>query len=78
MTGVETDALIVPKVQTRKKLVPPDGGWGWMVLLGTGMSNVSKIFLYCILCVHCTVIILSSILKENSLNTKTFTLQELS
>lgn len=46
MTGVESDALIVPKVQTRKKLVPPDGGWGWMVLLGTGMSNVSKIFLY--------------------------------
>ncbi|XP_026319790.1 monocarboxylate transporter 9-like [Hyposmocoma kahamanoa] len=40
MTRVETDALIAPKVQTRKKLVPPDGGWGWMVLLGTGMSNI--------------------------------------
>lgn len=36
---------LVPKPRTQKvtKLVPPDGGWGWMVLIGTAMSNVSTI-----------------------------------
>lgn len=45
MTRIEANASIAPKVQTRKKLVPPDGGWGWMVLVGTGLSNVSEVFL---------------------------------
>lgn len=30
------------KTEKRIKLVPPDGGWGWMVLLGTALSNVSR------------------------------------
>lgn len=44
MSTGETNALVVRKVQIRKKLVPPDGGWGWMVLLGTALTNVSKTF----------------------------------
>ncbi|XP_041975560.1 monocarboxylate transporter 9-like [Aricia agestis] len=28
------------KTEKRIKLVPPDGGWGWMVLIGTGISNI--------------------------------------
>lgn len=33
--------VLPPRTEKRIKLVPPDGGWGWMVLLGTGLSNVS-------------------------------------
>lgn len=29
-----------PKVEVPKVLVPPDGGWGWMVLLGTMIMNI--------------------------------------
>lgn len=32
--------LAVRKVQKKITLVPPDGGWGWMVLIGTAISNV--------------------------------------
>lgn len=41
-TKMTTEKLLVPsKVQKVTKLVPPDGGWGWMVLIGTALSNVS-------------------------------------
>ncbi|GBP79711.1 Monocarboxylate transporter 9 [Eumeta japonica] len=39
--GVEKDALTAQKpVQNRVKLVPPDGGWGWFILIGTALSNI--------------------------------------
>ncbi|CAK1544647.1 unnamed protein product [Leptosia nina] len=28
-----------PKIERRVKLIPPDGGWGWMVLFGTALTN---------------------------------------
>ncbi|CAH2102657.1 unnamed protein product [Euphydryas editha] len=31
---------LLPKTEKRIKLVPPDGGWGWVILLGTGISNI--------------------------------------
>lgn len=46
----EKNALVAsPKTQKVIKLVPPDGGWGWMVLFGTALSNVSKL---CVLCIE--------------------------
>lgn len=35
-----------PKTKDEEKkaeieLVPPDGGWGWMILIGTSLTNVS-------------------------------------
>ena len=40
--ATEKNALVAtPRTRKVIKLVPPDGGWGWMVLIGTAMSNVS-------------------------------------
>lgn len=33
--------VLQPTMEKRIKLVPPDGGWGWMVLLGIALTNVS-------------------------------------
>ncbi|KAG7294952.1 hypothetical protein JYU34_003743 [Plutella xylostella] len=40
MTSGKGPMLPQVKTQKRVKLIPPDGGWGWMVLLGTATSNV--------------------------------------
>ncbi|XP_038208362.1 monocarboxylate transporter 12-B-like [Zerene cesonia] len=36
----EKQVLVLPRTVKRIKLVPPDGGWGWIILLGIGVSNV--------------------------------------
>ncbi|XP_028156210.1 monocarboxylate transporter 9-like [Ostrinia furnacalis] len=36
----EKIALVSNRVQKVTKLVPPDGEWGWMVLIGTALSNI--------------------------------------
>lgn len=41
MTAEKNGLAMTPRTQKQVKLVPPDGGWGWMVLIGTALSNVS-------------------------------------
>lgn len=32
------------KVRRDGDFIPPDGGWGWMIVIAAGISNVSVIF----------------------------------
>lgn len=42
MTAAEKSLLDTqPKTKKVIKYIPPDGGWGWMVIAGTAASNVS-------------------------------------
>ncbi|XP_045493980.1 monocarboxylate transporter 12-B-like [Colias croceus] len=36
----EKQVLVLPRTVKRIKLVPPDGDWGWVILIGIGVSNV--------------------------------------
>lgn len=29
----------------KPKKIPPDGGWGWMIVLAYGIANVSQVHL---------------------------------
>lgn len=41
MSSEKSSLVSNPKTMKVVKLVPPDGGWGWMVLIGAATSNVS-------------------------------------
>lgn len=34
------------KVNMEGGFIPPDGGWGWMIIIAAGFSNVSKLHVY--------------------------------
>lgn len=35
---------IKSRLKKEGEFIPPDGGWGWMIILAAGLSNVSFIF----------------------------------
>ena len=46
----ETEKLLYkPQKKTKVKVIPPDGGWGWLVCAGSFMISVSIDFLYFII-----------------------------
>lgn len=38
----ETKEKINSRLKKQCDFIPPDGGWGWMIILAAGISNVSK------------------------------------
>lgn len=32
-----------------EKLVPPDGGWGWFIVLGSGITMVGKVIKFSVI-----------------------------
>lgn len=36
------------KVNKDGEFIPPDGGWGWMIIFAAGFSNVRTMFTYLI------------------------------
>lgn len=41
MTSEKKSLVMSQQTKLIVRLVPPDGGWGWMVIIGTALSNVS-------------------------------------
>ncbi|XP_047505562.1 monocarboxylate transporter 12-B-like isoform X2 [Pieris napi] len=37
---MKNSPVSLTKTEKRVKLVPPDGGWGWIIVLGTGLSTI--------------------------------------